>query len=334
MIAKITTRSDFSGIVNYANNVIEKSARVIGSNGVLLIDNHTISDSFQSQLRIPDADGKLHNLSKPVKHISIAFSPEDAHRFPDNEEGDRFMSKIAEEWMSEMGINPETTQYIIARHFDKAHPHCHLVFNRISNDGSVISDSRERRRNETACRKIKHRYGLTFGNTKQQKINPERLRKYEAEKLRIRQLADDCISSSKDWETFGRLLKQNGITISFCVDEKSGRIRGLAYAYNDFRISGSKLGRHGKYTYGNLSKLFGKMKENRAIISHPEYFREKNIIYIPIIRYIEKLSHSSLNVSGGAQSANREYEVGNHGRSWERIDDRIEEETISYKFKM
>ena len=65
MIAKITTRTDFSGIVNYANNVKEKSARIIGNNGVLLIDNSTIADSFQAQLRIPDANGKLHHLSKP-----------------------------------------------------------------------------------------------------------------------------------------------------------------------------------------------------------------------------------------------------------------------------
>ena len=74
MIAKITTRTDFSGIVNYANNVKKKSARIIGNNGVLLIDNSTISDSFQAQLHIPGANGKLHHLSKPVKYVSVAFS--------------------------------------------------------------------------------------------------------------------------------------------------------------------------------------------------------------------------------------------------------------------
>ena len=57
--------------------------------------------------------------------------------------------------MKEMGIYPEHTQYMITRYFDKQHPHFHLVFNRIANNGSVISDSNERRRNEVACRKIK-----------------------------------------------------------------------------------------------------------------------------------------------------------------------------------
>lgn len=45
MIAKIKSRVDFSGIVNYANNVREKSARIIGSNGVLVVDNSTTRQS-------------------------------------------------------------------------------------------------------------------------------------------------------------------------------------------------------------------------------------------------------------------------------------------------
>ena len=334
MIAKITTRTDFSGIVNYANNVKEKSARIIGNNGVLLIDNSTISDSFQAQLHIPDANGKLHHLSKPVKHVSIAFSPEDAHRFPDSEEGDRFMAQLAEEWMKEMGIDPENTQYVIARHFDKPHPHCHLVFNRIANDGSVISDSNERRRNEAACRRIKRHHNLTFGNSQSRKINPERLRKYDAEKLAIRQLVQNCISLSRDWETFAKQLEQNGIIVSFSMDEKSGKIRGISYDRNGFRISGSKLGQRGRYTYGTLCKKFGRMDEKPEIAARPEFICERKIVFIPIVRYVEILTHLLVSQSSDPQSANREHEVGRRGRRWERIDDHIEEETTSYKFKM
>lgn len=336
MIAKIKSRVDFSGIVNYANNVKEKSARVIGSNGVLLVDNRTIADSFQTQLRIPDAKGRLHHLGKPVKHISIAFSPEDIARFPDNEDGDRFMTQLAEEWMRKMGIGPEITQYIIARHFDKEHPHCHLVFNRIANDGSVISDSNERFRNEEACRRIKKRHGLIFGSSRSQRINPDRLRKYDAEKLYIRKIVLDNLDRSKDWETFARLLEQDGVTLSFCTDEKTGRIRGVAYEHDGFRISGSKLGQHGKYTYGNLSKQLGNYDLKPEIVSRPEFIRERKIVYIPIVRYIEILAglRPLVDNTCGSRGANREHEVGRRGRSWERIDDHIEEETTSYKFKM
>lgn len=335
MIAKIKSRVDFSGIVNYANNVKEKSARVIGSNGVLLVDNRSIADSFQAQLRIPDANGRIHHLSKPVKHISIAFSPEDAARFPDNEDGDRFMAQLAEEWMKEMVIDPENTQYIIARHFDKQHPHFHLVFNRIANDGSVISDSNEKFRNEEACRRIKKRRGLTFGNSRSQRINPNRLRKYEAEKLHIRKIVLDNIARSKDWDTFAKLLERDSIALSFCTDEKTGKIRGIAYEHGDFRISGSKLGQHGKYTYGNLCKQLGKYDLKPEIATRPEFIKERKIVYIPVVRYIEILTHLrqlSAN-AGGPRGANREHEVGRR-QSWERIDDHIEEETTSYKFKL
>lgn len=332
MIAKIKSRVDFSGIVNYANNVKEKSARVIGSNGVLLVDNSTIADSFQIQLRIPDANGKLHHLSKPVKHVSIAFSLEDVARFPDNEDGDRFMAQLTEEWLQEMGIDPANTQYVIARHFDKKHPHCHLVFNRIANDGSVISDSNERRRNEAACRRIKQCHGLTFGNSQSQKINPDRLHRYDAEKLLIRKLVLNRFAQPNDWNTFAKLLAQDGIILSFCTDSNTGRIRGVAYDHNGFRISGSKLGLHNHFTYGNLCKSFGNMDANQSLANQLGVVKQRNITYIPVVRFIEILTNLPKVWTG--RGDNREYEVGRRGRMWERIDDRIEEETTSYKFKM
>ena len=176
---------------------------------------------------------------------------------------------------------------------------------------------------------------MTFGNSQSRKTNPERLRKYDAEKLAIRQLVQNCISLSRDWETLAKQLEQNGIIVSFSMDEKSGKIRGISYDRKGFRISGSKLGQHDKYTYGTLCKKFGCIDEKPEIAAHPEFVREKKIIYIPIVRYVEILSRLLVSQSSGSQSANREHEVGRRGKSWERIDDHIEEETTSYyKFKM
>ena len=110
----------------------------------------------------------------------------------------------------------------------------------------------------------------------------------------------------------------------------------MAYEHDGFRISGSKLGQHGKYTYGNLSKQLGKYDLKPEIVSRQEFIRERKIVYIPIVRYIEILAglRSLVGNTGASRGANREHEVGRRGRSWERIDDHIEEETTSYKFKM
>ena len=326
MICKIKSRADFSGVVNYANDIKAKSARVIGSNGVLLVSNRTIADSFEAQLRIPDADGRVHRLSKPVKHISIAFSPKDAGRFPDNEEGNRFMEQIAREWMQEMGIGPDNTQYIIARHFDKDHPHCHLVFNRIANDGSVISDKFEKRRNEQACKRIKKRHGLTFGKSNSREINPDRLRRYDAARLEIRDIVSSAIDHSATWREFDDLLRYDGITLHLCTDKNTGRIRGLTFEKDGFRISGSKLGSHGKFTYGNLAKKLGQFNENhilrqRNMPDSTGWVEVRNVVYIPFTCFI----HRIIGRYAGAKGINREHEVGNRHR-YDRVDDYIPEE--------
>ncbi len=76
------------------------------------------------------------------------------------------------------------------------------------------------------------------------------------------------------------------------------------------------------------------MDEKPEIAARPEFIRERKIVFIPIVRYVEILTHLLVSQSSGSQSANREHEVGRRGKSWERIDDHIEEETTSYKFKM
>ena len=162
-------------------------------------------------------------------------------------------------------------------------------------------------------------------------------------KLKIRQLSLDALSRSRDWNTFATFLSEEGVTLSFSLSERSGEIRGLSFALNDFRISGSKLGLHGQFTYGNLCKQLGRMKsyqhfkQSFSLQHFPEIVVEKKTIFIPVIRYIRILKGNMLTGSsdmGGSQSANREYEVGQPSCSWSRIDDRIEEETTSYKFKM
>ena len=110
MIAKIKTRADFGGIVNYANDQKnkKKSATLLAYEGICAINNKTIADSFQIQASMRP------KVKSPVKHVSLAFSPQDTIRFPNDEKGNALMMEIAKKWMEQMGIR--NTQYIIARH--------------------------------------------------------------------------------------------------------------------------------------------------------------------------------------------------------------------------
>ena len=254
MIAKIKTRESFAGIVDYAHdyNNDKKKARLIDYKDVCIISNKSIADSFSIQASIRS------KIAKPVKHISLGFSPNDAHLFTNDKKGDELMVRIAKDWIKEMGIN--NTQYIIARHLDTEHPHCHLVFNRIDNDGNVISDSRERIRNMAVCKLLNKKYGLYVAPSKSKKIHEERLRGYEAKKHKLRMDINNILERSSNWEDFRRLLKDAGISIRFFTSSQTNVIRGVSFANHQISISGSKL-EPKVLTYGQLCFKLGE-REN------------------------------------------------------------------------
>ena len=253
MIAKIKTRESFAGIVDYTHdyNNDKKKARLIDYKDVCIISNKSIADSFTVQASIRP------KIAKPVKHISLGFSPNDAHLFTDDEKGDELMVRIAKDWMKEMGIS--NTQYIIARHLDTEHPHCHLVFNRIDNDGNVISDSRERIRNMAVCKLLNKKYGLYVAPSKSKKIHEDRLRGYEAKKHKLRMDINNILDKSSNWGEFCRLLKEAGISIRFFTSSQTNTIRGISFANHQISISGSKL-EPKVLTYGQLCLKLGERR--------------------------------------------------------------------------
>lgn len=256
MIAKFKNRVDFTGLVSYANDIKsdEKRGRLLSFQGICVVSNETIADSFNTHLRHPDSRGRVHHIGQPVKHVSISFSPEDAHLFPDNEQGDRFMAQLVDEWLRGMGIT--NAQYIVARHFDKTHPHCHLVFSRIDLDGNVISAFNERIRSAKVCKEIKLRHGLTFGNMTGEKVNRDRLRPIQQLRFDIKSAAIAAANSSTSWTEFQHALETHGIEASFSINRSTGEIRGISFAKDSYKFAGSKLSKQ-KLTYGKLVAKFG-----------------------------------------------------------------------------
>lgn len=100
MIAKIKTRVDFGGIVNYANDQKNKKkcATLLAHEGVCTISNKLIADSFCLQASMRP------KVKSPVKHVSLAFSSQDISRFPDNEEGMRLWWRLPRNGWNKWGF--------------------------------------------------------------------------------------------------------------------------------------------------------------------------------------------------------------------------------------
>ena len=129
--------ADFKGVVYYILND-NKGTEIIDAEGLFLENNDTIAQGFVGQASMNP------KVTRPVGHIALSFSKKDLPCLNND-----VMARITREYMERMGI--KDTQYIIGRHFDKEHPHVHIAFNRIDNNGKTISDRNDRFRSERIC---------------------------------------------------------------------------------------------------------------------------------------------------------------------------------------
>ena len=235
MIGKIVKGTSFTGCVNYV--LKEDKSRLLKAVGVYGSPEE-IAEQFELQTLLND------KVKNKVGHISLSFSAEDGDRIRDD---DGLMLKIAHDYMKLMGI--ENTQYIIARHIDREHPHCHIVFNRVDNDGKTISDKNDFRRNEKACKMLTAKYRLYFANGKEH-IKEERLRPYDRAKHEIYKALKEELPKVQNWTDLKDALADRDIDMKFKVSRTTREIQGVKFEYNGFSFSGSKVSR--EFSYLNI----------------------------------------------------------------------------------
>ncbi len=241
MIGKVMKRAAFKGCVNYVMN--KQDAKLISADGVLLGNVNNIIQSFNAQRLMKP------NIKHPVGHISLSYSPHDEKRLTNGA-----MVTLAKEYMENMGI--KDTQYILVRHFDNGNPHLHLVYNRIDNNGKVISDKNDRYRNEAVCKKLKDKYSLTYGNGKD-KVKQQKLRGKDKTNYQVYNAAKDALSKSTNWTDFEKLLKEKGIVLSYKCKGRTNEIQGISFTKGEVTFKGSAVDRSFSY-----SKIDSRLQEN------------------------------------------------------------------------
>ena len=231
MIGKIMKAASFSRCVHYVTG--KEEAKILASDGVLLTTTQDIIDSFEFQRQLNP------RISKPVGHIALSFLPEDKDKLTDE-----MMTKIAKEYMELMGI--KDTQFLLVRHFDNGNPHCHLVYNRINNEGKIISDQNDFRRNEQVTKLLKRKYGLTFSKGKY-KTKTERLRGCEKTKYEIHHIVMNTLAQATSWKEFNSHLKEEGVSMEVVMRTKDSRdmkdVQGIRFTKEGLTFKASQLKR-------------------------------------------------------------------------------------------
>lgn len=180
-------------------------------------------------------------------HIALSFKPEDKPRLTDE-----FMAKIAIEYMQMMGITD--TQFIIVRHHNTDNPHCHIVYNRINNEGKLISDRNDYRRNEQVTKALKSKYGLTYGTDKSN-TNTRKLRNAERAKYEIHNAVKDVLKAAGSWQKFKNELAKQGVHLELVYkDKEQTKVQGIRFYKDGYSFKGTQICR--ECSFGKLNVRF------------------------------------------------------------------------------
>ena len=195
---------------------------------------------------------------------------------------DALMTQIAKEYKQKMGITD--TQYLLVRHLDQPHPHCHLVYNRVGNDGQTISDKNIKIRNAKVCRELTEKYGLYLAPGKDD-VRRERLREPDKTRYEIHDAIKGCLPKCKSWNELEGKLREQGINVRYKYCGNTDRKQGILFSKNGFEFSGSKIDRAFSFTkldqhfthvqqqtqhratlFGNLSAAAGNYRSAFAVL--------------------------------------------------------------------
>lgn len=147
MIGKIIKGKGFGGAVRYAMQKDDGEARLIGTN---LVADKNDADALAAEMA-EHAAMLRPDVEKAVQHVSLSAAP--GEHLTDEQ-----WRRVAEAYMEKMGF--KDNQYVLVRHADTGHDHVHLIMNRVSMSGELVSTQYDYRRQEIALDQIEREHGL------------------------------------------------------------------------------------------------------------------------------------------------------------------------------
>jgi len=162
------------------------------------------------------------------------------------------------------GMGFENSQYVLVRHRDAEHDHCHIIANRIDMNGQVVSDSRDYARSAQVCKELEQKYSLVQAARRPHEADQKAMTKGQGKELertgqapvmtRLQEMIKEASRDRPDMSRFIGRLEESGVNVR-CNVQSTGRIAGISYELDGVAIKGSQLGK--AYSWDGLQKQHG-----------------------------------------------------------------------------
>lgn len=191
-------------------------------------------------------------LGKAVVHVSLSVHASE-HLTDDQ------WRAIGHRYLEHMHFTDN--QYVITRHTDTDHEHIHLVINRITFAGEVVSDSHDWKRQEALMRVLERDYGL-MAEPSSQEAERRAPTKGEIEwaartgqasiKQRLQELCDAAMQGCSRVSDYVARLEAVGVDVIPTVQLQGAKLSGVMYRLDETLMKGSDLGK--RYSPVGLAK--------------------------------------------------------------------------------
>ncbi len=191
-------------------------------------------------------------LGKAVAHVSLSLAPGEHLT-------DAQWLAVAERYLAHMGFTDN--QYVVTRHMDTDHEHIHILANRITFAGEVVSDSQDWKRQEALMRTLEQEYGLTrvAPSAEAERKAPTKgeieyaLRTGQASiKHRLQDLCDAARQDCQSLAAYVERLEAVGVDVIPTIQLDGAKVSGLMYRLDGELMKGSDLGK--AYSPAGLAK--------------------------------------------------------------------------------
>jgi len=191
-------------------------------------------------------------LGKAVVHVALSVPP--GEHVTDDQ-----WREIGHRYLEHMGF--EDNQYVITRHTDTDHEHIHILANRITFAGEVVSDSQDWKRQEALMREIERDYGLSPVAPSKEAARRAPTKgeiEYAARtgqpsiKQQLQGLCDAAMQECRSLSEYVERLEAVGVDVIPTVQLNGAKVSGLMYRLDETLMKGSDLGKG--YSPAGLAK--------------------------------------------------------------------------------
>ena len=258
MIANIKIGKSFAGALEYNMNKLTSANQ--SERAELLETNFSSVNTTSIVKEVAMLEEMNPKLMRTTFHTSLNFAKEE------NVSNEKMLN-IAKEYMQKMGFNDNL--YLIIRHHDADHPHCHILAHRTRLDGSTVSDSNSYHMSNQILRDLEVKYKVNQVNSIYESQS-KNISKNEIEftlrtgqataKMQLESVIMESLERAPNMVDFFTRLEKHGV-LAHIKQNHEGKATGLVFITKEGQfISGSKM--HRDFSLPNLLKRYN-------LVNHP-----------------------------------------------------------------